>query len=376
MDFEKYVKDELNGAVKKVNCNMTLYTDGIPHVAPKLKYSTGLTADGNWTGGFWFGMIILSAIVSGDFEKYIPYLNSFKGTFRKRVRSGYKDHDLGFLYQLYAIDGYRLTNDIEYLELADLAARCLYARFNTRGGFIRAWNLPVLPWRQGKTIIDCMMNLPLLFCDAKAGGDSRYYNAAYRHAKAALHNIRPDGTVYHTYDFDPVTGKPLKGENEGGYADESCWSRGLAWAIYGFYLAWVHTGEKEFLEVSQKTADCFMENVKPGEMPLWDFRLEDRNDRRIDTSAAAIAVCAMYQLSEAVGDGKYYDFADLMLGELMTKHSHASDMESECLLDDCMCAQMVDGERKICQWGTIWGDYFYMEALTMRSGLKVRMWDM
>lgn len=374
--FEEKIKKELDGIIRKIDKNMPLYYNMTPHLAKKLKYSDELSVCGSWTGSFWFGMVILAAVITKDVYKYAPYLEYFKDFYRRKVKNGYKDHDLGFLYQLYAVDAYRLTNDTEYLEIADDAARCLYARYNPRGGYIRAWNYQIFPELDGKTIIDCLMNLPFLFSVAKSGGDARYYDAAVKHAEAALNNIRPDGTVYHTYNFDPVSGKPLFGENEGGYADESCWSRGLSWAVYGFYLAWLHTGKGEFLEASIKTADCFMANVKKREMPLWDFRLDDENDKNIDTSAAAIAACGMYQLAEAVNEEKYRDFADDMLNTLMDKHSHVFDDESEILLDSACCRNVVDGIRQTMQWGAIWGDYFYMEALTLRRGIKVRMWDM
>lgn len=376
MNFEELIKKELDGILAKIDKNMLLYKNKTPHINGNLKYSENLTEDGNWTGSFWFGMVVLAVIITQNEHKYKPYLDSFKEFYFKRVRNGYKDHDLGFLYQLYAVDAYRVTCDMDYLDMADMAARCLYSRYNPNGGFIRAWSMLGFPEREGKTIIDCMMNLPLLFSVAKSGGDARYYEAAKNHAFAALNNIREDGTVYHTFDFDVLTGKPIKGENEGGYADESCWSRGLAWAVYGFYLAWMHTKEQAFLDASIKTADCFMANVKKGEMPLWDFRLDDENDKNIDTSAAAIAACGMYQLAEVANDNKYREFADDMLYTLITKESHVFDDDSEALLGNGMCGSWIDGKRRTNQWATIWGDYFYMEALTLRSGLKVRMWDM
>ena len=203
--METLVKKELDGIINKINRIMPLYFEKTPNMAKGLKYSDELSADGSWTAGFWFGMVILAAVITRDVNRYIPYLDSFKPFFKKRVRYGYKDHDVGFMYQLFAIDGYRITNDMDYLELADEAARCLYSRYNPRGGFIRAWTHLAHPDREGKTIIDCLMNLPLLFCCARSGGDARYYEAAKNHAKAALNNIRPDGTIYHTFDFDVIT---------------------------------------------------------------------------------------------------------------------------------------------------------------------------
>lgn len=367
---------EIDGIIKNINKNMLLYTDKTPHITSSLSYLDNMSPDGNWTGSFWFGMVILAATFEKNPGKYSNYLASFKEFYTNRVRYGYKDHDLGFLYQLYAVDAYRLTNDYDYIEMAETAAKTLYLRYNKNGGFIRAWGFLSEPERQGKIITDCMMNLPLMFAAEKITGEKRYYDAAVNHAYATLNNIRADGSVYHTYNFDEISGKPLNGENEGGYADESCWSRGLAWAIYGYFLAWYHTKNEKFLEASKKTADYFVKNVKKGELPRWDFLLDDESDTKIDTSAATIASCAFYWLHKITGDEKYKESAIDMLSIMINKHSHTFDDNAEILLDSGMTAKIINGVRDIYQDGTIWGDYFYFEALLLWSGNEIMMWTL
>lgn len=366
---------ELEAAVQKVDQNIPRFVNNTPHVTNSLRFSDNPAADGSWTGGFWFGMVVLAAIAQRDPGKYTPYLESFKPFFTRRVRTGYKDHDMGFLFQQYAVNAYRVTNDMDYMELALQAARCLFTRFNPRGGYIRAWGLPAFPERDGTIIADCMMNLPLLFNASRMGGDPRFAQAAEKHAEATLHNLRPDGSAYHTYTFDPVTGAPLFGGNEGGHDDESCWSRGLAWIIYGYFIAWAHTGRADFLNACLKTAAYFMSQVDADRLPLFDFKCDDEKNNIIDTSAAAIACCAFYRMSDALRDLRYAEFADRMLLALMQRHSHTADSESEVLLDCGLCREWRDNERVSVHRATIWGDYFYMEALALRSGLKVRMWE-
>ena len=367
---------ELAAAIAKVDQNIKRFTDATPHLTDSLLFSDQLSGDGSWPGACSFGMVCLAAIAQRNPAKYADYLNAFKPFFTRRIRTGHKDHDLGFLYQLYAVDAYRLTNDLDYLELAEQAARCLFARFNPRGGYIRAWGALAMEERDGTLIADCMMNLPLLFCVSNAGGDPRFREAAERHADATLHNIRADGSTYHTFTFDPVTGTPLGGGNEGGYADESCWSRGLAWVIYGYYIAWVHTGRSDFLNACLKTAEYFMHNTDPEQLPLWDFKCDDPENNIIDTSAAAIVCCALYRMADSLHHPRYAEFADRMLCTLIKAHSHAADPEAEALLDSGLCRRSVNGERISVHCATIWGDYFFMEALMLRSGHKVRMWEM
>jgi unsaturated chondroitin disaccharide hydrolase len=370
------VKKELDGIIKKIDGNMALYVNATPNVAPDLKYSRKLSADGDWTGSFWFGMVIMAALLSGD-KKYEEYLDSFYPFYKDRVETGWKDHDLGFLYQLYAVDAYRLTNDMKYADLAVRAAVALMCRYNPRGGFIRAWGRLIDPKREGKTIIDCMMNLPLLFCCSTISGRKDMFEAARSHATAALNNIRSDNSIYHTFDFDAITGKPLKGENEGGYSDESCWSRGLAWGVYGFYLAYVHTQDTKFLGTSTKLADYFVGRLDENNMPSWDFTLPLNAPQGIDTSAAAIVASALYDLARFTDKEQYYlQKADGILSSLIKNYSQVFNPESEALLDKCYCATFENGERKVQQWSSIWGDFYYMEALMKRNGCKVRLWDL
>lgn len=373
------IKKEIDNVIKKVESNMRIYKNATPHITSSLKYSDNLSYDGNWTGSFWLGMVIMAAAYEGKTSDYINYIDSFYEFYSDRLEKGYKDHDLGFLYQLYAVDAYRITNDNRYREMAIKAAQLLMCRFNRNGGFIRAWRQLILPEDSGRIIMDCMMNLPLLFCAAQMSGMDYLRAGATAHADAAMNCIRADGSVYHTYFFDKISGKPLYGSNEGGYSDDSCWSRGLAWAIYGFYLAWQHTGDKKYLDVSVKTAEYFISHINEDGMPMWDFAVKEGMTGYgcIDTSAAAIAVCAFYRLYDVFKNEMYISCADKMLVTLIEKYSRAEDEHSEALLEKCYCGAFdKDGARIVNQWSSIFGDYFYMEALLKRSGFDIDMWKL
>lgn len=378
--MENLVKKELDGIIKKIDMNMKLFINATPNITPDLKYSHRLSDDGNWTGSFWMGMVMMASVLTDD-KKYHDYINSFYDFYKNRLDFGYKDHDLGFLYQLYAVNGYRLTNELRYMEMAVKAAEALMYRYQTNGGYIRAWGRLISKDNVGKIIIDCLLNLPLLFCIGKVSGKQFMKDGAYNHALATLNNIRKDGSVYHVYQFDYVTGSPLRGENEGGYSHESCWSRGQSWGIYGFFLAYLHTQDKKFLEASVKLADYFILNLNEDKMPKWDFKLDEYapGQEAIDTSAAAIAASALYDLCENVQTEKsnlYRKTADEILLTLINKHSHTFEESSQALLDSCYCGAFKDNKRKVLQWSSIFGDYFYMEALVKRSGYPIKMWSM
>jgi len=334
-------------------------------------------------------MVLLAGVVEGKtymtVQKYVDYLDGLFDFYQTRLRTGWKDHDLGFLYTLYSQNAYRLTNDSKYIDMTVEAADALMCRYNERGGYIRAWNLLIRPERREKLIIDCLMNLPLLFVSAKVTGKEHYKTAAINHAKATLNNIRPDGSTYHTYDFDFITGKPVKGETEGGWVDESAWSRGQAWGVYGFTLAYMHTLDKTFLDAAIKVSDFFISKLDESNIPKWDFGTSTEkpcDPDKVDTSAAAIAASGLYDLALCVDDEKqaekYRKAADDMLLALIQKHSHVFDDNSEALLDSAYCGGIDDGNggRIVHQWAAIFGDYYYMEALVKRSGLNVNMWDL
>ncbi|MDR0406264.1 MAG: glycoside hydrolase family 88 protein [Clostridiales bacterium] len=377
--LRQLAQKERNGVIAKIDKNMLLYRDKTPCISETARYSDHLSADGDWTASFWTGMVVMAGALTGE-AKYSDYLEGLLPFYQNRLDFGWKDHDLGFLYQLYALDAYRLTNDCRYAKMAVSAAETLMHRYDPRGGFLRAWGKLIDPYRAGKLIIDCQLNLPLLFCAAQMSGNDAMRTAAHRHAEATLNVVRADGSTFHTFDFDCVTGKPLRGETEGGFSDDSCWSRGQSWGIYGFYLAYFHTSDTRFLRTAETLADYFIARLDENNMPKWDFKLPGGAPYpdAIDTSAAAIAASALYDLSGVVSAEKaaaYVKAADAMLLSLIQNHSRVFDDGAEALLEKCYCGGVSpDGTPLVRQWSAIFGDYFYMEALMKKSGTPIHMW--
>ena len=198
-------------------------------------------------------------------------------------------------------------------------------------------------------------------------GAERYREVAATHARrSADHLVRDDGSTFHTYRFDTETGEPLRGETRQGYADDSCWTRGQAWAIYGFALVYGYTGDTAFRAVAREVADYYLKRVPEDHVPPWDFDAPAEDAIR-DSSAAAIAACGLLELADAVPasdpDRQRYENAALAtLGSLAENYT-TEGMDSNGILHSATGNKNKRGGEECC----LWGDYFYTEGLVRAS---------
>lgn len=319
---------------------------------------------GNWTTSFLTGIALLSFERTGDFE-LLKSVFSMNDVYRKKLVEHGADtmHDLGFLYSLHSVALHRITGDPESKRTALLAADTLAKRYVANGQYIRAWgrmdeaDTP----NAGLAIIDCMMNLPLLFWATEETGNPYYGLIARNHADTTLRNfIREDGSVYHAFRFDLKTGEPSRGDNYCGYGVETYWARGTAWAIYGFALAYGYTSDERYLAASRKLAEGYLKELGDSAVPVWDFRLPAGQNPVVDTSAAAIAACGLIELASHDKEraSKWLGHADRMLRALCEQYVD-DRMEKLGVLKD---AQIGVGVLVY----TSWGDYFLTEALVRR----------
>jgi len=272
-------------------------------------------------------------------------------------------HDLGFLYSLYSVALYKLTREKIHREIGLQAAEVLSRRFNERADFIRAWGSMNTGEFNDMAIIDCMMNLPLLYWAAQESGDQRYHDIAIRHANTTLKNfIRPDGSVYHAYRFDLNTGKPLRGDTYGGCQVESHWARGTAWAIYGFALSYRYTRDQKYLDASLRLAKKFISSLDAAIVPLWDFKPAPGTPLIRDASAASVAVCGFQELARHhVADLEILQAKNALLDRLCSPPYLNFDENCPGIQRD---GQVGDGQPGGAQNAyTSWGDYYLMEAL-------------
>lgn len=365
-----WLSKEIDYVLRKMRENQQTFETLVPPAASQDQvYQPEENID--WTASFWIGMLFLSKELTGstDFDSTIhSQLHSFKKRLEQRVEL--ETHDIGFLYILSAIADYRVNGNNASKELAVKAADLLMERYSPKAKIIQAWGDLNDPNERGRMIIDCLMNLPLLYFASEVTGDERYKNAAYAHAlQTQKYIVRPNYTTYHTYFFDTETGEALGGKTAQGYSDSSCWARGQAWGIYGFTLSYLYTGDTSFLETAKHLADYFIEELPEDKVCYWDLVFNDGSGQERDSSAASIAVCGLLELSKQLplSDEKHDDYQEVAI-EIMaalaksytTKNVSTSnglllhgvyDKNSDKGVDECM----------------IWGDYYYVEALTRLS---------
>jgi len=327
----------------------------------------GEPAGGNtgWTTGFWTGQLWLAFELVGDAasaEVAGRQVLSFADRLERSVDVDH--HDLGFLYTLSCVAAHRLTGNEVARQAALGAAGKLLARALPGAGVIQAWGALHHPDLRGRVIIDCLMNLPLLHWAAHETGDERYRAAACSHARRSAQTlVRADDTTYHTYFFDPDSGAALRGETHQGLRHDSCWSRGQAWGVYGFALAHRHEPEAGYLEIATRLAEYFLRHLPADRVAYWDLAFTDPSPEPRDSSAAAILACGLLELAlHAPQLAARYEQAALGLLESLAR-GYANRDAAPCgplLLHGVYSRPAGEGVDE----GTLWGDYFYLEALT------------
>ena len=262
-----------------------------PHVASRGKYDRAPAHW--WTAGFWPGLLWLiyretkEARLRTIAEQCEVQLDEVIWDF------DHLWHDVGFMWSLSSVARYKLTGAEDSRRRALLAASVLAARFNLRGRFIRAWNGD----RTGWAIIDCLMNLPLLYWAGGCLKDPRFTYFAMEHADTVLrHFVRENGSCRHIVNFDPQTGEVVEVLAGQGYSAESSWARGAAWALYGLALSYRYTHEARYLEAAKRVAGHFLAHLPADGIPYWDFAAPITADTPRDSSAAACAASGLLEL--------------------------------------------------------------------------------
>lgn len=327
-----------------------------------------------WTNGFWTGMLWLAYELSGA-ARYREAAEVHVRSFHKRQadRHNVNHHDLGFLYSLSCVAGYKLTGDPVAAEAAMGAARLLLARHNERTGIIQAWGDLNDPAQSGRMIIDCNLNLPLLYWASDHSGEPAFRNAANQHiAQAARFIVRPDGSTFHTYFFDTATGLPREGKTHQGFADDSCWARGQAWGISGFPLVYRHNGDTRLIDLSRVLANYYLNRLPEDGVCYWDLVFTSGAQER-DSSAAAIAACGLLELAKHLPlldpERAIYERAALGMVQVLSEQYTSDDSTPGAgLLRHAVYHKPHGiGVDESC----IWGDYFYLEALVRLT----RTWE-
>ena len=297
------------------------------------------------------------------------------------------DHDLGFIMINSFLKGYEQTKDERYRRIALQAADTLATLFNDRVGTMLSWPRHVKDYGGHNTIMDNMMNLELLFwADEQRPGSHRLRDMAVRHAETTMRNhFREDGSSYHVAVYDTLDGHFIHGVTHQGYADQSMWSRGQAWAIYGYTMVYRFTKDRRFLDFARKVADVYLRRLKATSddwVPLWDMDAPvDRSQmtKQKDASAACVVASALLELcqyvddanKEVVGDktvdAAYYQAAVNMLADLSSP-CYQSGLKSVAFLQHSTGHRPAGSE---IDASIIYADYYYLEALLRLKKLRM-----
>jgi unsaturated chondroitin disaccharide hydrolase len=315
---------------------------------------------GSWKSGFWPGILWYSYEYTGD-ETTRQQAERFTRALYPIAAKKAGNHDIGFQIYCSLGNGYRITQNPEYREIMLRAADSLATLYNPLVGTICSW--PYQKQWPHNTIIDNMMNLELLFWAARNGGGRELYDIAFRHAEVTMHNhFREDFSAYHVVVYDAVTGERLQRITHQGYADETMWARGQAWAVYGFTMAYRETGDAEFLETAVRAVDIFLKNLPEDRVPYWDFNAPDSPDAPKDASAAAIVASALLELQGFVDPERaafYRDSAVDILVSLSSEAYRSGETNNAFLLHS---TGHKPGGSEI-DASIVYADYYYLEAL-------------
>ena len=374
MEYQEISKEEVEQALDFSAAQILKY---LPEFTDKFQNAYSVdnfyepVENNDWTDGFWTG------------EIWLAYEHTGNEAFREAAEVQVKDflhridnkicvdhHDMGFLYTPSCVAAWKLTGNELGKEAAVKAADQLISRFHEKGEFIQAWGAMNAP-ENYRLIIDCLLNLPLLYWASEETGDSKYRDIAEKHIHTALANvIREDGSTWHTFFFNMETGEPDHGATCQGYRDGSAWARGQAWGVYGTALGYRYTKEEKYIDAFRTVTEYFLSHLPEDLVPYWDFEFTDGSDQPRDSSAAVIAACGMLEMAKYLPeeDASFYsrkaseimksiydNYAvkdhgssnGLVLHSTYSNHSPYNTC-NHCGVDEC----------------NSWGDYFYMEALT------------
>ncbi|WP_438347623.1 glycoside hydrolase family 88 protein [Paenibacillus sp. FA6] len=358
-------KNAIDDAIAKTLRNIEKFGEKYPHVSRNGSYE--LIDNNDWTNGFWTGILWLCYEYTND-ERFRNAADKSVESFDQRLQDHVvlDHHDIGFLYSLSSKAQWMVEKDDSARQLTLQAADVLMKRWREPGRYVQAWGQKGDAKEEGRIIIDCLLNLPLLFWASEQTGDAAYWEAAVTQAeKSRRYLIRGDDSSYHTFFFNPATGEPIGGATHQGYTNGSTWSRGQAWGVYGFALSYRYTKDPLFLDSSKRLARYFLEHLPEDTVAYWDFNAPVGADTYRDSSASAIVAAGLLELiSHLEEQDPERDYFQEMLTKSMTSlvqhYATIGEEDAEGLLKHG--SYYVHGGLSPDDY-MIWGDYFYLEAL-------------
>ncbi|WP_077601807.1 glycoside hydrolase family 88 protein [Oceanobacillus sojae] len=346
----KYLNDNLNGE--------------FPHITQNGQWLTN--TEGHWTGGFWTGLL------------WLNFLNEKKENLKEKegqeicdqimklaVRmNDNKTHDMGFIFGPSCVLGNSIETNESFVEMALAGANNMLDLYEERVGLVLAWDEPNY---EGVAIVDTIMNAPLLSWAAQQTGDEKFSDTAMRLADSIQkYHIRPDYSVYHVVRWDTDTFEIAERSTHQGYSADTCWSRGQAWALYGFSNMYRYTGKQEYLETSEKLAEYYWNHIDTNtKLPRWDFTFKDNDTEPIDAAASSIAASGLMLLSKMLKEinpnrAEIWRERSKSILYSMIEHCLYNDLDNYGIIRKAT----IDKPRNSgVSESAMYGDYYFMEAL-------------
>ncbi|WP_455641272.1 glycoside hydrolase family 88 protein [Parabacteroides sp.] len=329
----------------------------------------------DWRSGFFPGSVWYLYELSGD-TALLPLAQKYTLAIEEAKNLTWH-HDIGFIINCSFGNGLRLTADPSYKEVIVEAARSLSTRFRETAGIIQSWNVD-RGWQSERgwecpVIIDNMMNLELMFEATRLSGDSTFYKIAVSHADRTMQeHFRPDGSCYHVIDYSLKEGSVRHRQTAQGYADESIWSRGQAWAIYGYTVCYRETGNRKYLDQALKTFNMMknLPNLPADLIPYWDMDAPNIPDEPRDASTASCIASALYEIStmDVPNPGEYKAYADSLMASLASPAYRAAlGTNGNFLLMHSVGSIPHNSEIDV---PLNYADYYFLEALKRKRDLE------
>ncbi len=325
----------------------------------------------DWTAGFWTGEIWLAYEYCKDQQLRVAGEKQAESFYHRIINKIEVDHhDMGFLYSPSCVAAYQLTGNEVAREAALLAADQLLTRYQPKGEFIQAWG-SMEEEGNYRLIIDCLLNVPLLYWATEQTGNPKYREIGLKHTYTALKNVvREDASTWHTFFFNRETGLPDHGATCQGYRDGSAWARGQAWGVYGLALAYAYTKEPHYIQLFRRVVQYYIDHLPEDLVPYWDLCFNDGDDQPRDSSSASIVSCGLLEMAKFLEEEEaayYTEWAQKMMYSLVHNYAIKDAKESNGLVAHSTYSNR--SPYNTCNhYGVdecnIWGDYFYMEALT------------
>ncbi|MCF7802765.1 MAG: glycoside hydrolase family 88 protein [Candidatus Marinimicrobia bacterium] len=336
-------------------------------------YNTGemeTSGSGWWCSGFYPGTLFYLYEETGAEDLYNEATRILSHLEKEQHNTS--THDLGFMMYCSFGNAHRINPKPEYREILINSAKSLSTRFNPTVGCIKSWDSDPDDFL---VIIDNMMNLELLFWATEATGDSSFYDIAVTHANTTIENhFREDTSSWHVLNYDPDTGEIQEKRTAQGYSDESAWSRGQSWGLYGFTVTYRETGDKKYLRQAEGIANFLLNhpNLPEDKIPYWDYNAPNIPDAKRDASAGAIMASGLLELSQYASpedSATYFATAETIIRTLSTDEYMANvGTNGGFILKHSVGSKPADSEVDVA---ITYADYYFVEAMRRYQDLTV-----